>query len=82
MKCKEGPITTNVNSIKFKFDVGDFCKILDILNEGLCLYEPKKWSKVDGFKPTEVVQRLCRYNKAIKTGRPPTQALTMLSRIL
>ena len=51
MKCKEGLITTNVNSIKFKFDVGDLCKILDISNEGLCLYESKKWSKVDGFKP-------------------------------
>ena len=52
---EEEPITTNINGLEIKFDVGDLCKILDILNKGLCLYESKKWLKVDGFKPIEVV---------------------------
>lgn len=56
MKFKENePITTNVNGIEIKFDVGQLYKLLDILNDGLCLYELKKWPKVDGFKPTKVV---------------------------
>ena len=40
MKFEEKePITTNINGIEIKFDVDDLRKILDILNEGLCLYE-------------------------------------------
>ena len=48
----------------------------------MCLYESKKWLKVDGFKPIEVVQRLCSYNKAIMTNKPTSQTLTLLSRTL
>ena len=51
---KEGPIS-NVNGIQIKFDVVELCTILDIPNEGACLYESKKWPRVDGFKPIEVV---------------------------
>ena len=79
---EEEPITTNINGLEIKFDVGDICKILDIPNKGLCLYESKKWLKVDGFKPIEVVQRLCSYNKAIMTNKPTSQTLTLLSRTL
>ena len=79
---EEEPITTNINGIEIKFDVDDLCKILDILNEGLCLYESKKWLKVDGFKPVEVIQRLCGYNKAIMTNIPISETLTLLSRTL
>ena len=51
----EGPITINVNGVEIKFDVVELYKILDISNEGLCLYKSNKWPKVDGFKPVEVV---------------------------
>ena len=76
---EERPISTTVNGVQIKFDVAKLCKILDILNEGAYLYESKKWPRVDGFKPTEAVQRLCGYQKA---GRPTSHSLTMLSRIL
>ena len=56
MKFKEEkPITTKVNGIELKFNVGELWKILDIMNKHLCLYESKKRLKVDGFKPIEVV---------------------------
>ena len=74
----EGPITINVNSVEIKFDVADLCKILDISNEGLCLYESKKWPKVDGFKLIKVVQRLYGYEKA---SRPTSHSLIVLSRV-
>lgn len=56
--------------MEIKFDVAELCKILDISKEGFCLYETKKWLEVDGFKPTEVVQRLCGYEEVGHTGRP------------
>ena len=56
MKFKEErPITTKVNGIELKFNVGELWKILDIMNKHLYLYESKKRLKVDGFKPIEVV---------------------------
>lgn len=62
MKFKEkGLITTIVNGKEIKFDVEELCGILEILKDELCLYESKKWPKVDGFKPVGVVQRLCEY---------------------
>ena len=52
----EGPISTTVNGVKIKFDVVELCQILDIPNEGVFLYESKKWPRVDGFKPTKSLQ--------------------------
>ena len=52
---EERPISTTVNGVQIKFDVAKLCKILDILNEGACLYEPKKRPRVDGFKPAKAV---------------------------
>ena len=57
----EGPISTTINGVQINFDVAELCQILDILNEGACLYEAKKWPRVDGFKPTEAIHRLCGY---------------------
>ena len=80
MKLKnEGPITTNINGVEIMFDVTELCKILDIPNEGFYLYESKKWPRVKGFKPTEVVHRLCGYEKATK---PTSHSLITLSWVL
>ena len=76
---EEGPISTTVNGEEINFDVAELCQILDIPNEGACLYGSKKWSRVDGFKPAEALQRLCGYQKADK---PTSHSLTVLSRIL
>ena len=76
---EEWPISTTVNGVQIKFDVAELCKILDIPNEGSCLYEPKKRPRVDGFKPAKVVYRLCGYKKVV---RPTSHLLTMLSCIL
>ena len=54
----EGPISTTINDVQFNFDVAELCQILDIPNEGVCLYEAKKWPRVEGFKAVEVIQRL------------------------
>ena len=57
----------------------ELCNILDIPNEGVCLYEGKKWPRVEGFKAAEAMQRLCGYPKS---GRPTSHSLTVLSCIL
>ncbi|RVX16827.1 Lysine histidine transporter 2 [Vitis vinifera] len=64
---------------KIVFDVAALCRILEIPNEGVCLYEAKKWPRVEGFKPAEALQRLCGYPRA---DRPTSHLLTVLSRIL
>ena len=80
MKLKnEGSITTNINAIEIMFDVTELYKILDIPNEGFCLYESKKWPMVEGFKLIEVVHRLCGYEKASKLT---SHSLIVLSRVL
>ncbi|KAJ9691536.1 hypothetical protein PVL29_013652 [Vitis rotundifolia] len=56
----ERPISTTIN---------------DIPNEGVCLYEAKKWPRVEGFKVAEAIQRLCGY---LKSGRPTSHSLTVL----
>ena len=76
---EEGPVRTTINGVEINFDVAKLCKILDILNEGACLYESKKWPRVDGFKHEEVLQRLCTY---YKVGRPTSHSLIVLIRIL
>ncbi|KAJ9693409.1 hypothetical protein PVL29_012259 [Vitis rotundifolia] len=63
----EGPISTMINGI------------LEIPNEGVCLYEAKKWPRVEGFKPAEAIQRLCGY---LRSSRPTSHSLTVLSHIL
>ncbi|WJZ87432.1 hypothetical protein VitviT2T_006811 [Vitis vinifera] len=75
----QGPITTTINGVQINFDVAELCKILDIPNEGVCLYEAKKWPRVEGFKAAEAIQRLCGYPKS---GRPTSHSLTVLSHIL
>ena len=75
----EGPITTTINGVQIVFDVAELCQILEIPNEGVCLYEAKKWPRVEGFKPAEALQRLCGYPRA---NRPTSHLLTVLSRIL
>ncbi|KAJ9702884.1 hypothetical protein PVL29_004568 [Vitis rotundifolia] len=75
----ERPISTTINGVHINFDVAKLCHILDIPNEGVCLYETKKWPRVEGFKPAEAIQRLCGYPKS---GRPTSHLLIMLSRIL
>ena len=80
MKFEEkGPITTNINGVEIMFDVVELCRILNIPNEGFCLYKSKKCPKVEGFKLVEVVHMLCGYEKV---GRPTSHSLTMLSRVL
>ena len=51
----EGPIPTTINGVPINFDVAELCKILDIPNEGVCLYEGKKWPRVKGFKVAEAM---------------------------
>ena len=75
----EGPISTTVNGVQINLDVAQLCQILDIPNEGACLYEAKKWPRVEGLKPTKAIQRLYGYQKS---GRPTSHSLTVLSRIL
>ena len=75
----EGPITATINGVRIVFDVAELCKILEIPNEGVCLYEAKKWPRVEGFKPAEAIQRLCGYPRS---SRPISHLLTVLSRIL
>ena len=76
---QEGSISTNVNGVQINFDVAQLCLILDIPNERACLYEAKKWPRVEGFKLAEAIQWLCGYQKA---GRRTSHSLTVLSRIL
>ena len=76
---EEGPISTTVNGVQINFDVAQLCQILDIPNEGACLYEAKKWPRVEGFKLVEAIQRLCGYQKS---GIPISHSLTLLSCIL
>ncbi|WKA05351.1 hypothetical protein VitviT2T_023324 [Vitis vinifera] len=75
----EGPITTTINGVQIVFYVAGLCQILEIPNEGVCLYEAKKWPRVEGFKPAEAIQRLCGYPRS---SRPTSHLLTVLSRIL
>ncbi|KAJ9672799.1 hypothetical protein PVL29_026148 [Vitis rotundifolia] len=75
----EGPITITINGVQIVFDVAELCQILEIPNEGVCLYEAKKWPRVEGFKPAEAIHRLCGYPR---TSRPTSHLLTVLSRIL
>ena len=63
-----GHIITNINGEEIRFDIEDLCAILEIPNDGLCVLKSKHWLKVEGFKPAEVVQRLCGYPKAIMTN--------------
>ena len=76
---EEGPITKNINGVEIMFDVVELCRILNILNEGFCFYESKKWPKVEGFKLVEVVHMLCGCEKV---GRPTSHSLTVLSWVL
>ena len=39
----------------------------------------KKWPRMEGFKAAEAIQRLCGY---LKSGRPTSHSLAVLSRIL
>ena len=57
----------------------ELCNIVDIPNEGVCLYESKKWPRVYGFKPPEAIQRLCDYQKS---DRPTSHLLIVSSRVL
>ena len=75
----EWPISTTINGVQINFDVAKLCQILDIPNERVCLYEAKKCPRVEGFKAAEAIQRLCGY---LKSGRPTSHSLTVLSRIL
>ena len=75
----EGPITTTINGVQIVFNVAKLCQILEIPNEGVCLYEAKKWPRVEGFKPAEAIQRLCSYPRS---SRPTSHLLTVSSRIL
>ena len=76
---EERPISTTVNGVQINFDVAQLWQILDIPNEGACLYEAKKWPRVEGFKLVEAIQRLCGYQKS---GIPISHSLTLLSCIL
>ena len=58
---EEGSISTTVNGVQINFDVAQLCQILDIPNERACLYEAKKWPRVEGFKLAEAIQWLCGY---------------------
>ena len=51
----EWSITTSINGVPINFDVAELCKILDIPNEGICLYEGKKWPRVEGFKAAKAM---------------------------
>ena len=41
----EGSISTTINGVQINFDVPELRQILDIPNEGVCLYEAKKWPR-------------------------------------
>lgn len=79
---EKGHIITNINGVEIRFDVKDLCAILEIPNDGLCIFESKHWPKVKGFNPIEVDQRLCVYSKAIMKHRLLAHNLSVLCRIL
>lgn len=74
---EEGPITTFVNEVKIKFDVGKLCEILRIENVGMNIYESKSWLKVVGFTLAKTVQRMCVFPFSNVTTQTPAHSLLL-----
>lgn len=77
-----GSIFTSIKAIEITFDVYHLYAILEILNGGICIFEFRNWPKVEGFILREVFQRLCGFPFDTITICPPTNSLTILSRLL
>ncbi|RVW57689.1 hypothetical protein CK203_117774 [Vitis vinifera] len=54
----------------------------DIAPVGLKVYESKVWPIMPGFKPKEVIQRMCGLTDAQRMGKPLSHNLTVSSEVL
>ena len=77
-----GPIISTVRGVEVQLDPESICHILDIALIGLRVYESKVWPTVWGFKPREVIQRMCELADAQGMGKPSTHNLIMSSKVL
>ena len=77
-----GPVLSTMRGIEILLSPESICRILDIPLVGLRVYEAKTWPTMPGFKPREVVQRLCGLVDPQGMGKPSAHNLTVTSRVL
>lgn len=77
-----GSIFTSVKAIEIAFDVYHLYATLEILNDGIYIFEFRNWPKVEGFILREVIQRLCGFPFDTIITCPLANSLTILSRLL
>ena len=54
-----GPISYTLRGVEIKLDANSSFRILGVPTVGLRIYESKVWPTILGFKPREVIQRIC-----------------------
>ena len=59
-----GPIISTIRGVEIQLDPKSICHIFDIASVGLRVYESKAKPIVSGFKPREVIQRMCELEDA------------------
>ncbi|RVW58688.1 hypothetical protein CK203_113182 [Vitis vinifera] len=76
------PILSTVTGVEIQLDPESIFCILDIALVGLKVYESKVWPIMPGFKPKEVIQRMCGLADAQRMGKPLSHNLTVSSKVL
>ena len=77
-----GLITSVVRGVKIRLNPESIYRIFDIAPIGLRVYESKIWPIVPRFEPREAIQRIFLLPNAHGMGKPLTQKLTIISRVL
>ena len=76
------PILSTVTGVEIQLDPESIFCILDIALVGLKVHESKVWPIMPGFKPKEVIQRMCGLTDAQRMGKPLSHNLTVSSEVL
>ena len=76
-----GPIISIVIGVEIQLDSESICHIFNISSIGLRMCESKAWPIALGFKPREVIQRMCGLADAQGMGKPLAHSLTVINRV-
>ena len=77
-----GLIISTIRAVEICLDSESIYRIFDIDLVGLRVYEFKIWPTMPGFKPREVVQRICGLANTQGMDKPSTHSLTVINRVL
>ena len=77
-----GPISYTLRGVEIKLDANSSFRILGVPTVGLRIYESKVWPTILGFKPREVIQRICGLSDAYGMGKPLAYNLIVICRVL